>query len=122
MGALDDGLEVEDLESQQSVVLVYGIVAIVLGVLSFMMLFVCMACNVPAPFACLIGALSVYRTIQVMKPIQEAGLSDTKLMVGLILGIVGLVFGLIGFVGMLIMGCCTTAYFGLIGLLVFISA
>lgn len=121
MQSPEDSFNEEDLNSRQVAVLVFGILAVSLGVACIVNTLFCASCNVVAPFACLVGGMALYQSGPLMKALAAAKVSDTMCLVGIILASIGLLMGLTGLLIMVIFGCCLGAYFGMVGLLILAS-
>ena len=118
MSARDTEWQVEDLEARRSSVMIYGIVACVLGIIALVMLFMCSMCNFVAPFAIIVGALALFRGREIIKPLADAGVDDGPAIVGIITGAVGFVMGLICLLMMVVTGVLFGFYVGCISLLI----
>jgi hypothetical protein len=121
MTSEQDEWQRDDLMSQQSMVLVYGIMASVFGLGTAVFAFLCMGCNFPAPFAVLFGAMAVHRARQVMPPLARLNAPNSSATAGLVTGIIGLCLGLFGLLLMLFVGLFMALYIGAIAAAVFFS-
>lgn len=110
MRTLGDGGEDSDVAALGSAVLLYGIVGLILGLLSLFFIVFCPYCNFIAPFSCVVSGLCLYRGVQVMPQLQKRKMEDTPCILGLIFGALGLIFGLGGVLVTLLMGCVMSLY------------
>ena len=110
MRTLGDGGEDADLTALGSAVLLYGIVGIVLGMISVFFIVFCAYCNFIAPFCCIVSGLAVYRGTQLLPQLRKRRLDDSNCLVGTILGAFGLLFGVCGVLVTLLVGCVMSVY------------
>ena len=110
MRTLGDDSEDADVSAMASAVLLYGVVGLILGVITVCFILFCPYCNVMAPFSCIVSGLALYRGAQVLPRVQQAKMDDTQCVVGLVLGALGFIFGLGGLLVTLLLGCVMSMY------------
>ena len=99
-----DSVEPEDLLAQQQTILVYGIVAITLGLISAALLIPCYGCSPISPFPILVGWVCIRRGRENMAGLRRLKMSDNSSSAGVVLGTLGLVLGFMSLVITLVWG------------------